>query len=48
MEEPCTRPGSYLLARAETEVPAGVEQVARLGPPASTFEAVLWRMPPAP
>ena len=25
MEEPCTRPGSYLLARAETEVPDGVE-----------------------
>ena len=48
MEEPCTRPGSYLLARAETEVPAGVEAVARLGPPESTFEAVLWRMPPAP
>jgi hypothetical protein len=48
LEEPCSRPGSYVLARLETEVPPGLTEVARLGPPASTFEAVLWQMPPTP
>jgi hypothetical protein len=44
----CAQPGAYLLARAETKVPAGVVQVARLGPPVSAVETVLWRVPPAP
>ena len=46
-DERCTRPGAYLLARAETEVPSGLTEVARLGPPASALEIVLWQVPPA-
>ena len=41
----CAEPGAYLLARVETEVPAGLDEVARIGPPESAFGAVLWRVP---
>jgi 4-amino-4-deoxy-L-arabinose transferase-like glycosyltransferase len=46
--ERCAEPGAYLLARSETKVPADVVEVARLAPPASAVEIVLWRVPSAP
>lgn len=46
-DERCARPGTYLLARAETEVPPGLTVVARLGAPASALEIVLWQVPGA-
>ena len=43
--EGCDRPGAWILAREETEVPDGLEEVARVGPPDAAHEAILWRVP---